>query len=437
MRILRLAPPALLIGTLFGFSGDLAYLFRHLSGEGPWPARWSLYSTGAGFVENAMLAYGLAELSRRMEGRARTATRIAAAMFSVMFFWSLVRDAVVMHSGPSTAAAIWDASRIGGGALYTAAIVLLATASNGWRRAPAIAILGIAALFLRGWLPVIGPALQQALFSDRTVATLVLTAVGPVPGIAIALLAALVVRSTPDPIADRSRFADGLRLAARSIQFRMLGAVVIALVSVSMMKSGGPGTMKFVMVVGPAVLLLSMIACASGLHLAAQSRLEGVPVVRLCLGAAATLWWVGVQSYQLTWMYRALTVEGERRFALAVIEPWSTSGPVIAMGGLVLVGTGIVSFATARGDAALRQSAWTRTLVCVLLFAASIAMQPQLMKATSLSSFLSMLVALTALAVGSLVAISSLFSRAAASLGELPAIPEARVVSRDDASSAS
>ena len=314
-----------------------------------------------------------------------------------------------------------------GGAVL-ATTIAISIASKAWVRSPIPAIFAVIACLLSGWLPILDEKLGRFMGDHETFAKAFWPGREIVWVLCMLAMVAKLSHDAAAPAPDQRATATGFRRASSALTFRIVAAIVVMGV-VPMWKVSVPTA---VAVGAPAIVILSMIACAWGILDVERGRLEGMPRFRLGLGAALVVWWAGVQLQQLVSRYAAASTERPASYFSdeAWFTSWSMIGPLVGVFGLLLVGSAITSFATKRGDEALRQAATTRTILFVVLALTGVGFAVYLGDLTSdREKRFATTVVTAGASLGSLVALAGLFSRAARSVEQTPGLPTARVQS--------
>lgn len=428
----RKVPPAIYLALAISVASTLVLVIATLLTTGEsyerfsQLQRWYLLDAGCDVASTLLVTLGLLELARRHVGPPRVMTQVGAWLGLLSVSWIAVRSLVVLFkTSPEHQQLVYDWSGRGSAVLLLAAAVLLTIGADAWRRTPLAAALLVLVAATSFSMPVIGKELWELIGRETgprqlyALARVALYAVGMV--FVAASLAGHGLDSTPEP---RSAAA-GFRLARGALVFRLLAAVLIAVIVVG---GRSEGAAKVVAVAGPAVAVIAMTLFAIGLQRAAGAGLHGMPRLLLSLGAALTLWWGTIQLEQMMELVNALRDGLPGRRVMETMAYFSIAGPITATLGLALVGSAVASYAGNRGDLELRTAATGRTITFLLLTLGSIGLQAQLAKATSLGSALGIILFAAIAAIVALAVLVGLLDRAADSLDRLPEIPPARVL---------
>ncbi|HSK01573.1 MAG TPA: hypothetical protein VK932_10050 [Kofleriaceae bacterium] len=428
----RNVPPAIYVALGLGVAGALTFAIAALWSTGELYERyqslerWRMLHTGCNTAATLLMALGLLELSRRHVGSQRALTRAAAWLGLASLGWLAVPPLLaILEPGPESWSAIHAWLGRGIGVLLLAGTVMLTLAAGAWRRVP-LAAVGLIALDVTSyWVPVLGKELADLLgpdLSSRHVYGLIRHAVNVSATVfVVASLAAGGREPAPDPRAA----AGGLRLARGVLIFRVMAAVAIAMLVVP---GRSADAAKIVAILGPAVVIITMLVLSIALQRVASARLDGMPRLLLSLGAALTLWWGTIQVEQVTAILGALGDRFGAERALGIVQRFSVAGPLVATLGLALVGSAIAMFAGHRGDVELRQAATGRTTTFVVLTLASIALPLLATTPTSAGSAVALVVFTVIPAVLGLLALMALLAQAADAIEAEPGIPPARIL---------
>lgn len=415
-------PIALLLGLVVGVAGTLASAVASIWIE--YSPRWQLFDIGCSGLAYLLSIYGLFDLSNRLTGQARSGLRIAASLFLVGMVWMFLRPVVEAWLGASEK--MFDVWQWGGrvvGLTAFAGTLAITIAADAWRRLPVAAVFAIIAALLTGWLPVVGEKLMQLLFDHRVV----WRAFWPVREAAWAACILVMVlplaRSARPSVPDPLGAASGFRLAAAGLKVWLVGAIVIAGMSIVMTKS--PGTQKLILIGGPCLAIVALVLCGWGMLGGARARVDGLPRLAFCCGAGMVAWWAALAAQQTASLYASLGGDSFRSDD-GWLDKWTILGPLVAAAGMALVGTAISSLAQSRGDATFREAASLRTVLFVILMAGSVGLTTQI-ESASLGTQVALALAAAGTKIGGLIVLAGLFDRAARSL-EQAGLPTARVV---------
>jgi len=434
----RNIPLPFFLGLVFGVYGTVAQVASWTrDAEFSDFIRWRLFDQGCNIVELVLVTYALFALANRLTQMERRATQIAAWASTVTLCWIVVAPVLSVWLGDgdhADAIQRWG-YRVSGGAVL-ATTIAISIASKAWVRSPIPAIFAVIACLLSGWLPILGEELGRFMGDHETFAKAFWPGREIVWVLCMLAMVAKLSHDAAEPAPDQRATATGFRRASSALRFRIVAALVVA--CASMVPMLGIPVPTAVAIGAPAIVILSMIACAWGILDVERGRLPGMPRFRLALGAALVVWWAGVQLQQLVSVYAAAGTERRASYFSdeAWFTAWSMIGPLVGAFGLMLVGSAITSFAVKRGDEALRLAASTRTMLFVILALAGVGLSillGQLMgdRLARSGGDTLLLVALAAAgaSLGSLVALAGLCSRAAKAVEQTPGLPTARVQS--------
>ena len=428
--MLARVPLAIVVGVIVGVIGELASFVAYNVDLGLGvTARVGLARTACSVVEMAFVTIGVFELARRGRGRARLLLHVAGALQLALTAWFVARPLVelAVDRDMATLDAIYRQSAIATGLAASLLAILLTVVARKHRGAVVLGAFALLLMLTRGWFPGIGDVVYDWLGADPTLRELYWAVSAFGWSLAIFGLCFYVAKDalpdTPDPAAA----ASGFGLLATALQFRIVAAIVIALLGVTMVQSAAAA--KVVLVGGPLVILATTFAAVLGILRTARSRLDGLPVCRLAVGGALVLWYGALQLEQVNSIAQLIGPidYGTSRMDTELAQGWSIVGPLIAAAGFVLVGSAISAFAGARTDHALRESASLRTRLFVILSASAVAIQSQLGNVESRERFLVLMFAAAAAAIAALVAFARLANHAARAIDAAPTLPTARV----------
>lgn len=418
--MVRGIPPALVVAALLSVFNRGALFFDM-------PERWWLLIIGTVIVELALAAAGLFELARGSRGTARRLAIGAAAIYAVSVIWTLAREMILLVIDDADAAnELFTWAYRTSAVSFIAAAALLAAAVGGWRRTPAAAAIFVAAE-LAGALPYV---IDVAGGNPHTFDSLrkLLNLGG---GVAMLYMLVVCMRERSPALADAPAAMRGLKLAAKTMWWKL--AVAVALFNIGFTLSVDlPYTgliIRYVSLVGIAAAVVG----AAALLRVASSRLDGLPVMRVVLGAAAILWWARVELMQ-NWLRFAVarvpTFEEAdlRLWRLVKLPPWAIGGPLIAGAGIVMIGTALVAFADAQTNPRLRKQLMIRTLAYGAIVIFTLAMR-QVWAPRSLDEFHAMSTVVTLPVLAGILLLAGMFSRVADQLAARPQLPPARAVS--------
>jgi hypothetical protein len=420
-------PLAIVVGLAVGVIGDTANLVASIDRtELEISARLILATNACLFVAYALLAIGLFDLARRGRGRARALLTAAAIGMVLVVCWYIGRplSEIAIGDDPETLDVIYRWGYFGTGLIAFAVVLVLVIAARKQRPFVA-ATLALLAVLARPWTPYVGDVLSH-LWGHPTLHAVYWTVNGLMWTGGVLWLSACIAKHGLPETADPPAAASGLRLVATALHFRIVAALVIAFVSVGMIRSAA--TAKVVAIGGPLVILATTAVAVLGCMRSARSALDGLPARRLAIGGALVLWWCALQLDQLMWLARAFARDTSLyRVDLELAQAWSIAGPLIATAGFALVGSAISAFAARRADDALRESASVRTLLFVVLSASSVAIQSPVSKAESRDGFLLLMFVGAGAGIGALVSLAGLARQAAGAIDTGPTLPPARV----------
>lgn len=428
----RNVPPVIYVAFALSTVGTialaLAMLLSSSNGRARFESlqRWWTLDLGCDAAAAILLALGLFELARRQTGPRRRLVQAGACLGLATLGWLAARPLIALaEPRGDKLSTIYEWLGYGTSLFALAGVVLLAFGADAWRRVPAAAI----ALVLLGvtayGIPLLGRAIMKHLGDHEAQRQLYGLGRLGVSIVATAFVAATLAADGRDPAPDPRAAAAGLRLARGVLVFRLVAAILIAMV---MVVGRSPSAAKFVAFAGPAVVVVTMVLFAVGLQRAAAARLDGMPRLLLAIAAALTLWWGAIQLDQLSSVLEILKHSYRSERAMQTLQHFSIIGPIAATIGLALVGTAISTFAARRGDSELRAYAYGRTVTFLVLTLSGVGLQAYLTKATSLSSLLMMVLLAATATIAGLLVLASLLLRAADAVEAEPGLPPARLV---------
>jgi len=425
----RPIPVAFVVGLVVGLLGvSLRCLGTPASDELADFFRWHLVRGALSMTEDTLFTVGLFVLARRLTGRARAALRLASWLSLAMLAWyaALPLLETVLEREPwANTFHRWSS---GVANLVTLALAIaVVIAARGAQRARVATALLLVSVLARGVVPPIVDAIQGYFRNHPDLGMAFWSATSVMWACGLFWLVATIAGDAAAPVPEPRRAARGFRFAAAALRFRLIVAVVVAVMSVGLVRT--PSLVELVVIGGPAVAIGTMVAYALGFLGAAHAVVDGLSPYRLALGAAATLWFAAIQLTQLAWTYEAMHQEYSYfREHAELLASLGLAGPLIATAGLGLVGSAISAFAAARGDDDLREAAMVRTLLTVVLFGSSVGIQSQLWKASTPDGRVMLVVVAAGAGIGAIVAMIGLLRAAADALEAGPTLPAARVV---------
>ncbi len=426
--MLKRIPAALLAGLVLGVLPEIITLFADLGPHGlDSTARWALFSMGSYIAESILVTVGLFDLARRATGTAHRALSAAATLSLIVAVWVVARPLVEIVGGEQRALfTFYRWSFFATGLASLAIAILLAVAARGRAHlAIALAVLGVLG---RGWIPGVTDELHRWLWEHRLAGDAYHLAIAAMWCAGALGLAWEIAYAMPEPGPEPAVAAAGFRRLAGALRFRIVAAIVIAVVGIGLLRSIAAS--KAVIIGGPLAILACMIVGALGALAVARAAVEGMPRLRIVVGAAITLWWCGVQADQMVWLYRAFDENGPSGMMAnqEMIATWTILGPLLATAGIAMIGSAISAYASARANDELREAASVRTLLFVVLSASAVGIQSQVYKASTRDGFLMLMFVAAAAGIGALVAFAGLATQAASTLDQGGTLPTARVV---------
>jgi hypothetical protein len=425
--VLRKLPLALVLGIAVGVLGDVSNFFLQLSSDRTW-GKWQLAVVALSMTERVLVTAGLFDLARQCTGRAHTALRIAAWSTCVLAIWMVARPLLdlVVEDKQWLFTIVYRYAYVASGVVGLVAALAIMDAGAALRRAPGYAVVLLVAVLAQGWIPVIGEAIADYMYKHKEVGAAYWFAVGAMWAVGLTGCVIQIAKTATDPVVEPAAAARGFRSLATALRFRIVASIVIAVMSLGLVKSIGMA--KLVLVGGPLVILTVMVFGALGCLRAAHARVDGMPNDRLAIGGAITLWYCALQFHQLLWLYKSFTSESfSSGFERDMAQSFAIAGPLVATAGLALVGAAIWKFASIRANDALRESAAVRTLLYAVLAASAVAIQSQVYKATTENGLLVLMMVAAGATIAAVVAFASLATQAADAI-DAPSLPAARVV---------
>lgn len=401
----RAIPPALLVGAIAGVFNRGMPLAESMD--------WWLFSFGAASIEMALITAGLFELARRTSGLSTRLMCGAGAIYGAFAAWFIVGHlfaVLTLGNGDEMAQfALW-VSRLSG-VVYAIAALLIATAVGGWRAAPWAAGIFVGSEFVAQASVYVGVtpgfdrhhiAFHLCVYAMK-IATLL-------------FMIAVCMRDRSLPLADAPVAMRSFRVAAFATWCKLGLTFVISYptFSIAARSSWGVMVFRYASLIAIAVTAL----CAASLLRVAISRIEGLPVIRVVLGAAGILWWASLEFYVVTPSFPEMQAPLARVAML---------GPLVAAAGTILIGTAIAAFAKAQTNPRLRKQALTRTIAFGAAAILSIVIG-KLWIPESGEGLRALTFVTTAPVLAALALMAGLFSRVADHLGAQPQLPAARAI---------
>jgi hypothetical protein len=382
-------------------------------------ARWQLLEAGTFVAQTLLVSCGLLELARRHTGPARVLTRLAAGLLLVTLAWSLVTLAITIVQ-PSDLLGFYKWFGRGIGVLALAGAIVLTIGADAWRRVP-VAATGLLLLHVTSyWVPGVSDWINDLLGQDlvlQRVYALVREGLGST---ALLFVAASLAAGGRDLAPDRRAAVGGFRLAYGALVFRVVAAIVLAMIAVV---ARSADARKLLVMGAPLVSIGTLLVFTLGLQSLAGSRLLGLPRIRLHVASAILLTWIGIQLYQLPGFYGSL---GEDHIRTEDLALFSILGPLAVTLALALVGSAVSAYASSAGAPGLASTATMRTGACVVLSLVAVGIPT--LPATALPSPIILAVVIAIAGVVAVAVFAGIFRQAAAQVEAGPGLPAARVL---------
>jgi hypothetical protein len=431
-------PVSLIVGVVFGVAGSAAFSLAIVAMQQPrgddfersmaTMIRWQMFSHGATIVSLLLVASALFAVANRVSGYARTLLLIAAWMHAGWLGWivgrpllfELVKDSEKLEWLATTG---W---RVLNAVFWSATVLITIAARAWWRPANALVVIAaVAAVLLESisWAPYLGAAILELREDHRYLYQLIWPLREALSAGALLILVWGIVRDAPEPLPDPRAARSWLRGAEATLIVRVVAAILLAVLSVGLIRS--PATLKLVVIALPTIAVIAVLAFSWTLLGVERAALVGMPKVRLVLGAALTAWAAGVQLMQVMAAFKG---DGDSfGWRESEITSWSIIGPLVGNTGMILACSAIAKFALTRGNEALRETAIARGVIYAILSGIILGM-PYLMKsATSKGTVIGMGLIIAICAIASLILVARLFGRAAETIDAPPTLPEARL----------
>ncbi|HET9484099.1 MAG TPA: hypothetical protein VFO79_09095 [Xanthomonadales bacterium] len=418
---MKRVPAAIVVGLVIGVAGSVVSALANF-GEPEFQsiARAQLARFAAAVAEFVLVALGLFEIARRASGRVRSASRVAAGLLLVVTAWYLARPLldVLVDEQKLWVLEVFRWGFFASGLCTLIAVVVLGVVA----RAP-IAVLAAIAVLARGWIPYVTDELHIWLFENRQAAVAYWLVEELLFAVGLLGVSAAVAKQAPPSTSDPQMAVGGFHYVGNGLRIRIVGAIVFAMLAMSQVRGIGLS----IVIGGPLVVVVTLAIVAVGCVRVAHADVAQMPRWRLAIGGGLSLWWAVVQYEQIAHVFRDHRVITGASEAFA--HAWSIAGPLIATAGLALVGSAISTFAHARTNDELRESASVRTLLYVVLSASAVGIQTQVWKAETRDGFFALTLVAACAAIAALVSFAGLAKQAADAIGAGPTLPPARVTS--------
>ena len=427
----RNTPPILLTA----FALDLVFTAAHVvsrlvqSGERDYLAvdRWDMASTGMWAAFVVMFCIGMFDLASRLTGGAAIAARVASLAYGAMFATSTLLNVLSVLELLPHGEMIWKVEQYTYWGLGTCVAIALAFAAS--KRSRAAAVVGFALSMVARMPGFLGEPLFQALDLGPRATEIVYTVLGILHTIAYLVL---VIAATDGVEVPRRELATrGFGLAASSLTLRVIAAaagVVLVVMAVSSRGEGGASLIRFGMIGGLLVNLISFAMFGLGALRAARSALDGIARYTAAVAGAASLWCAGVMLEQLPQFYQVLYHQGHGSSGAERLQALSIAQPLVATLAGALLAAVISGFARARNDEPLTTRAGAAGVGYVLLMLASVGVTSFLLEtARSQGMLLGMMLLAAGCGLAAQVMLAKVCRSASASIDVDPGLPGARI----------
>ncbi|HUJ61645.1 MAG TPA: hypothetical protein VLX92_24240 [Kofleriaceae bacterium] len=376
----------------------------------------------AGFytASDVLAAFGIAELAARATGGPRIGLTIA---------WSCFAASAALGALEAVVFALWQPH---------SDLVFAITSYLWWALGLAMAVSlfignrarGIAVVFLVFAIVTEPPPIVQALIRDDKLDVLL-------PAIHMAMLFVLAHGAACGPIAvEPARAAAGLRRIAGGLKLRVVAAVVLTgltLLVIAMQSESGEDVLKLALVSAAAINCAAQLAVALGALGAARRAPLALSRWSLALGAAATLFALGVMWRQLIAIYQITYRDGsldswDLEHAHAAVESLPVVIGLVGVAGVTAAGNAILQFASRTGQSQLVEQATARMVAFVILMLVSIGAQVYaLPRAESVTGAIAVTLIAAVCGLVAMVMMARLFAVAAEAV-DGPSLPSAKIV---------
>jgi hypothetical protein len=427
----RAIPPALLLAlaTTMMFSIVRTVFFLTSPLEDWYSPRFILVGEGTGFAWVVLALVGSYELARRETGRAAKgmllATSALAMAVALDVTWGLAQFST-MSAGNTTLHHVYDWLMWLSWTAVPIGFALAVPARHRWLAIVAVAVSSCA------FLPPPMRHLPGKLLGFERTGMVLLDLVLRLARVG-AWLALLLVAARGTTAVDRHAAARGFRLAGRALWLRVIAALAMVCVMLTMLGSrgGGGGGLKLAMLGQGVVSVIALAMLGWGALRAARAGVTELGRWTLVLGGGAALWVAGVALAQLPAIYRMF--EGDswsRHDATVWVEALAVASPLAVILAVALVASAVSGYAARRGDPDLQGTATGHSLGFVALMLAALALQTWMLPAArSAGSVVALLLFAAIASLWATVMMARLFDRAATVLEDDPALPTASVVS--------
>ena len=431
MEKLRKVPTILLAAFALELAFGLVALVMHLSGPAmpDWEGvgKWQLANQGSWLMGSILLAVGYRDLSDRVWGKAQRAARIASGFAIAMVALELVWMAVFAFDLGPRAEWFYLAENY---VFWVATMgIVISLFVAGMQRDRALATAGLVIALVVKLPPHVAHALYKGLdLGWRGQQAL---------GVALSLIyllgvALMVVAAQAGEAAKRDQVASqGFTGTASGLTLRVIAAVVgmvLTLMAFGMGQEPAFKIVKFVLISGVLVNLISFAMVGVGTINVARSSVDGIAPYAALASGAASLWCAGVLLQQLPNYYHVLYGDSGGSRGQATMEALSVAMPIVAALAGAVLATVIAGLARTRGDEDLAARASGAGVGYVLLMLASIGIQTYLLKeAKSQGSAIGMMIAAAGCALAAQVILAKVCRGAALVVSAAPELPTARL----------
>lgn len=422
-------PPAFLLAVIVQVLVVALRVALLVAGKIPWmtSASWALVAQGTSIVTVALLAAGAFDLARRTSSPAAEAARAAGIVFTVAVGLDaagvLLNYIQMSHDGGpfellfTVESYLWSAVMIGG-------FAALITACDGWRRAPALAVVAIVTIVISRGPPVLLTPIYEALHDaiGRIGASITLSLIWLVAlGATVALVAGT---HRVEPSEDGLACERGLRRTSSAMWLRVIASGALVVVAVF---AGGMSFIKFVMVAAPVLNAFALASFALGAFMAARSGVRDYSAFGLYAAGALSLWSAGAMLAQAPWLYWAYyRPDRNNDYGLEIAQALGMAIPLVASAGIVVLTIAIAGFARRRSLQDLRDQTTVRAGIFVALTVLSMLIGVYgLPKARTEGTVLAMGLVIAVAGLVATVMVAKLFSLAANEIAQAPGLPVA------------
>lgn len=390
--------------------------------------RWNMFGNATSVAALVLVSAALFALANRVSGAPRTLLLIAGWIHVGYLIWWFAHPLLVELFADTMGKLFVEGGlwRVVAVVFWSASVLITVAARAWWRPATAwvtIAAIGLVLFESMSWIPYLRDAVEDLRETHPYARELIWPVRKALTGGALLVVVHGILRDAPAALPLPDHATSWLRRAGAFLLLRVVAAIALAVLSIGIVKL--PGSMKFVLLVGPIIAVVAVFAFAWSI-LGVARALPTMPQIRLVLAAAFTVLGAGLQVNQLFAAYRLI---GDRDSMYSAQEAgmWSVVGPLISITGMVLACSAIASWAAKTGNESVRETAIARAIIHAVLSVLVLLMPLALAKANSSGAVLGIALLGAIAAIVAIVVVATVFKRAADSIQPSPTLPQARL----------